>query len=94
MRASRRARPESSARRGTITLAEVEQGGWVRVGLLARSGEPVPEHSLEDCIPVTAGAVTVPVRWKDASGYDLPAGEHVRLRFQLTKAKMYAFWFA
>ena len=85
-------RPLSFEGKRLFINAEVEEGGSIKVGLLSYKGDPVENHAGGDCVPITAGAVKIPATWKQATEYQLPTGQHVRLRFELTKAKLYAFW--
>ena len=60
--------------------------------MLSSANEPIKNYALNDTIPITKGAVEIPVTWKNARTFELPAGRHARLQFQLKSAKLYAFW--
>ena len=50
------------------------------------------QYTLTEAFPIETGGLAVPVKWKRASQFELPDGEHVRIQFQLTNAKLYSFW--
>ena len=54
--------------------------------------ESTVDYSLRDGVSINAGGIDVPVRWRNANGYELPRGQQVRLEFQLKNAKLYSFW--
>ena len=85
-------RPLSFSGKRLFINAGVQNGGSIRVGLLTQNGEPVPGYSPGDCTAVTKGAVTIPVTWGETTEFTLPAGEHVRLKFELKKAEIFAYW--
>lgn len=66
-------------------------GGQLRIAVLDEQGQPLPQFTLEDCIPMTSDSVRHQVRWKDANVAEL-AGRTVRLQFELTQTELYAFW--
>jgi len=72
--------------------AEVQKGGSIKVALLSQDSKPMEQYSLKEAVPIETGGLTVPVKWKRASQFELPGGEHVRIQFQLTNAKLYSFW--
>ena len=51
----------------------------------------LPGYSLEDCVPVTADGLELPVKWKDHSDLSGAAGKTVRIRFQLKNARLYSY---
>ena len=85
-------RPLSFSGKRLFINAEVADGGSITAALLSPSGEPVADYSPADAKPINTGGLKIPVTWKNATECRLPAGEHVRLKFELTKAKLYAFW--
>ena len=72
--------------------AEVANGGAIRAALLTRASEPVSGYGLEDCTPLQAGGLDVPVSW--GTGNQLPPPEEgpARFVFELKNAKVYSFW--
>jgi hypothetical protein len=73
-------------------IAEAQKGGSIKVALLSQDSQPMEQYSLKEAVPIETGGLTVPVKWKRASQFELPNGEHVRIQFQLANAKLYSFW--
>ena len=67
--------------------------GSARVALRDESGKALPGFSLEDCDPIRVDSVRHVVTWKGRSDVTALAGKPVRLQFELTNAKLYAFQF-
>ncbi|MBN2294927.1 MAG: hypothetical protein JXM70_21040 [Pirellulales bacterium] len=86
-------RPLSFPGKRLFINADIREGGSVKVGILSEKGEPLKGHNINDCVPITKGAITIPVSWKNAPEFSLPDGSHVRLRFELKNADLYSFWF-
>ncbi len=63
--------------------------GECRVAVLDAEGEPLTGYASEDCVPVAGDGVRHVARWK--AGDTLPAGESIRLRFHLKRAKLYSY---
>ncbi len=84
-------RPLSFTGKRFFVNAEVRNDGWIKLGLLTPI-DFVPNYFPDDCIPIRGDGVTIPVSWKNAKEFELPAGEHVRLVFQLKNARLYSFW--
>ena len=72
--------------------AAVQPQGYLKIGVLTRDGKPVAEFTLNDCQPVRDDATKIPVTWSGGEDIQLPAGEHLRLQFQLQHADLYSFW--
>jgi hypothetical protein len=65
--------------------------GAVRVQLLA-NGKPLEGYSFDDCDPIAADAVSIPVQWGEKA--DLPKrGAPIQIEFRVRDAKLYAFSF-
>jgi hypothetical protein len=64
-------------------------GGRIRVRVLDANGKVVPGFSFDECEPITGDGLALPVRWKK------PLSEmkvnNVRLEFEITNAKLFAF---
>ena len=66
--------------------------GRLRVELLGEDGqEPLAGFSVDDCIPITQDSVHTPVQWGESGARALPEGP-IRLRFELTNARLFAYW--
>jgi len=82
---------------GDRLVANVEPTGphpELRVQLLDAGGAPLPGHTHEDCVPVTADGLDAPLAWRggDRIGAQVPRGA-VRLHFLLRDVRLYAFQF-
>jgi len=67
--------------------------GRVRVALLNEAGQSFAGFGLEECTPLTTDSMRQRVSWKNGSDVGALAGKVVRLKFELSKAKLYAFQF-
>jgi hypothetical protein len=67
--------------------------GEVRVELRDEAGEPWPGRTRDDCDPIRADSVRREVTWGGESDLSALAGKVVRLRFEMTNAKLYALQF-
>lgn len=85
-------RPMSVSGKRAFVNAQVEPGGYINVGLLARNQEPIDGYSATDSLTITSGGVRVPARWKKTAEFEVPRDRHIRLLFELKKAKLYSFW--
>ncbi len=72
--------------------AEVGEGGSIRVALLAGDRKPHEGYRKEDAIQIKGGGLSVPVAWKDKKQLPPTSEGPQRLAFELTNAKLYAFW--
>jgi hypothetical protein len=66
--------------------------GQLRVEVLDRSGQPIPGFTLADSVPSHADSVDQTIRWKKHDSLKSLAGQTIRLKFHLKKAKLYSFW--
>ena len=55
--------------------------------------EPVPGYGLEECVGVGSDTVNGTVRWRTRDRLDRLDGKNVVVRFELTNASLYSFWF-
>ncbi|MGE0378132.1 MAG: hypothetical protein AB7I48_28340 [Planctomycetaceae bacterium] len=76
---------------GTLLLNAKCDYGEIRVELLGEDDEPLPGFALEDCVPVRADGVNLPVRWKDRSDLTGAAGMTARIHIQLKNARLYSY---
>jgi len=63
---------------------------WVEV--LDEHGEVVAPFSRANCQPIREDATHQAVRWRGSKDLSQAAGKPVKLRFHLTKGRLYAFW--
>ena len=76
---------------GQLVLNAKSDYGEIRVELQDENEKPLPGYSLEDCDPVTADGLELPVTWKDQPDLSGAAGKTVRIRFQLKNARLYSY---
>ena len=71
-------------------------GGSVEVELLSPYGEPIPNFTRRDCVPITANGKDQQVKWKSGRS-PLEFGEDYRggvlAKFYLKNAKLYSYTF-
>ena len=65
--------------------------GTIRVELLGDDDQPLPGYALEDCVPVSADGVSLPVTWENHAELSGAAGKTARLRFELKNARLYSY---
>ncbi len=67
-------------------------GGEMRVAIVDEQGTVIEPFTFENCRPVTTDSVRHHITWSGADNLSSLADRTVRLRIQLTNAKLYAFW--
>ena len=72
---------------------QVADGGRARLALLDPDGRPLPGYALEDCNPIGGDAVARLVKWQDKAALTALTDRPVRLQFDLSSTKLYAFQF-
>ena len=88
-------RPLTWKGRNLLVNAEVAPGGHVKATVLDIDGRPVKGYGLAQCTPVRKDTVGGAITWSGAA--TLPAGSgtaierHLRLQFEVRKAKLYSF---
>ncbi len=70
--------------------ADVE-GGELRAEVLDEQGRVIPSFERESSVPVTGNATRAPLRWTSGN-LAAVAGRPLRLRFALTRGRLFAFW--
>ena len=65
--------------------------GELRVEVLDRDGQVLPEFAAHRCQPVKVDRTLQQIKW-DGAAVESVAGKPVRLRFKLTKGQLYSFW--
>jgi hypothetical protein len=66
-------------------------GGELRIEVLDQSGRTISAFSREACVPITGNATRMAVTWRQAALASI-AGQTVRLRFVMTRGRLYSFW--
>lgn len=66
--------------------------GSLRVEVLDREGRPIATYSAANAATVTGNGTRMPVRWRAGVSLKDLAGELVRFRFTLKRARLYSFW--
>lgn len=67
-------------------------GGELRAEILDADGKALPTFAASDFTPVTTDRTLQPVKWKTSSDLTPLAGKTVRIRFHLTRGRLYSFW--
>jgi len=83
-------RPVRFSGRNVFVNAAVD--GELRVEVLDRAGTAIAPFSLANCLPVIGDSTRHAVQWKGRPALDGLAGEVVRFRFVLSRARVFAFW--
>ena len=68
--------------------AAVEENGSITVVLLDEAGKPVPGFRSAS---IRGDSVKLPVAWRENANLSQLCGKTIRLKFMLTKAKLYSF---
>ena len=66
-------------------------GGELTVAVLDEHGRAIPGYSKDACVAATGNGTRLPVAWRGASLASL-AGQAVRLRFEMTRGRLFSFW--
>jgi hypothetical protein len=72
--------------------AEVAEGGRIKAAVLSDDRKPIATYQLEESVPLTKGSTRARMAWRAATELNLPTHDHIRLLFQLDRAKLYSFW--
>ena len=83
-------RPLRFSGRHLFVNAEVE--GELFVEVLDRRGQAIERFSRARARPVTGSGTRLAVEWEGTQTLDAVAGDPVRLRFTLSRARLYSFW--
>ena len=67
--------------------------GQMRVELQDAAGKPIPGLTLDDCEPIWGDHVSRIVKWKSGDDVSAHIGKHVRLRFEMSDADLFAMRF-
>lgn len=66
--------------------------GEMRVEVLDAAGRVIAPYALDQAVPIGGDGTRMAVRWKGRTSLKELAGEVVRFRFTLSRARLYAFW--
>jgi hypothetical protein len=80
--------------RGTHLFVNADAAGEIRVEVLDRDGRVVDGYSAADCVPVRGDGTKHAVSWKGRPTLGTLNRDVIRLRFVLSRARLYAFWIA
>ena len=76
---------------GDQLLVNVEtRGGALRIEVLDDDGKTILGYDAASCVPITAGALRAEAQWRGKLLKEL-SGKRIRLRFHLTRAKLFSF---
>ena len=81
--------------RGNSLRLNIDTGamGTAFVELQDADGRPIPGFTMADCEEIGGNFIDQRVYWKGSTDVSSLAGKTVRLRFNLKRAKLYAFQF-
>jgi len=68
--------------------------GELRVAMLDREGRVIEPYDERACVPIRGDSTRASVTWTTAGDLAPLAGRDVRMRFHLTRGRLYAFWVA
>jgi hypothetical protein len=79
--------------KGTHLFVNAEcAGGELRAEILDAAGKAIAPFSAANCEPIRADTTRTEVRWKGAADLGGIGGKSVRVRFQVSKGRLYSFW--
>lgn len=67
--------------------------GKLRVEIQTEDGQPIPNWTLEDCLPIYGDAIERRVKWRGDPNLESLADQPVRLRFEMQECNLYSFQF-
>ena len=71
-----------------------DAAGEIRVEILDAGGKVIAPYAAERCEPVRGDSTKHLVRWQAPSNLRELSGQTVRLRFVLTRSRLFSFWIA
>ena len=80
--------------RGGHLFVNANVAGELRAEILDGNGKAIPAFSAAQCIPVRGDSTRHVVRWNTGMPLADLASEVVRVRFVLSRARLYSFWIA
>ncbi|OHB75057.1 MAG: hypothetical protein A2W31_04765 [Planctomycetes bacterium RBG_16_64_10] len=85
-------RPLTYSGRALFVNAEVADGGSINAAVLSAASGPLEPFSLEASAPLTEDSLRGRMTWRTERQLPEPDDGHIRLKFRLQNAKLYAFW--
>ena len=85
-------RPLTFGGQSLFLNVDVVDGGWIKAAVLSHDSQPVGGYSLDESIPLTKNTTRGRMAWKSKEQLAPPGDDHLRIQFQLKKAKLYSFW--
>ena len=76
-----------------LFLNAVADEGVITVEVLEVDGRPLLGYGGQDATGVRVDSVRKPVVWRERSLMPNPAKGQIRLRFNITNAQLYSYWF-
>lgn len=73
--------------------AWTQYGGEILVELAQASGEPLPNFTFEDCDPISGDVPDHVVTWRGQSDISSLAGQDLRMRWRMRRARLYSLQF-
>lgn len=78
---------------GNRLTLNVAPKGLLKVALLDQTGAPFPGFSMTDCDPIAIDSTSMPVSWNGSIDIGPLSGQTVKISFEMTQAKLFAFQF-
>ena len=69
---------------------QVARGGRLRAALVTADNRPISGFGFDDCREVTGDGIDLEVAWR--AGARLPDAVRPRLKFELSRARLFSFW--
>lgn len=76
-----------------VINAVAHPGGHVRIGLLDKDGQTIPQHGVADCQPLEGDQLQGTISWVDGESVSTLAGQEIRLRIELLNADLFSVQF-
>ena len=77
---------------GNSLFVNASIAGELRVEILDEAGRVIAPFSNDRAVPLSGDGTRLAVQWRDAPSLGTLAGQSVRLRFTLTRARLFSFW--
>ena len=78
---------------GGSLFVNADVQGELRAEILDARSQTLPGFSLNDCVPIRSDGLRHEIQWQSDSHLDTLEGRIARVRFELVKGELYAFWF-
>ncbi len=77
---------------GSHLFVNASVDGELKAEVLDENGKAIAPFTLGNCVPFSGDKTKQHLAWKDGENLKALAGKKVKLRFQLARGQLYAFW--